>query len=97
MTSEQNKYLEERLAEFEQSLIDNPIIPKTPVVDTQREKVHVRYNVPDSTYNLEETEGHTTYEVVGHFNPDASENLLQKIFRMMKEEKVYNDTQTLSL
>ena len=87
MTPEQNKYLEERLAEFEQSLIDNPIIPKPPVVDTQREKVHVRYNVPDSTYNLEETEGHTTYEVVGHFNPDASENLLQKIFRMMKEEK----------
>ena len=60
MTSEQNKYLEERLAEFEQSLIDNPIIPKPPVVDTQREKVHVRYNVPDSTYNLEETEGQPT-------------------------------------
>ena len=87
MTPEQNKYLEERLAEFEQSLIDNPIIPKPPVVDTQRKKIHVRYDVSDSTYNLEEKEGHTTYEVVGHFNPGASENLLQKIFRMMKEEK----------
>ena len=87
MTPEQEKYLQEKLAEFEQSLIDNPMIPNPPVVDTQREKVAVRYDVPDSTYNLEEKEGNTTYEVVGHFNPDASENLLQKIFRMMKEEK----------
>ena len=87
MTPEQNKYLEERLAEFEQSLIDNPILPTPPIVDTGRKAIPIQYDTPASTFDFTEEEGHTTYEVVGHFNPDASENLLQKIFRMMKEEK----------
>ena len=87
MTPEQNKYLEERLAEFEQSLIDNPILPTPPIVDTGRKAIPIQYDTPASTFDFTEEEGHTTYEVVGHFNPDASENLLQKILRMMKEEK----------
>ena len=50
--------------------------------------------MPASAFDFEEKEGHATYEVVGYFDPDASEKLLQKIFRMMKEEK---SSQTLSL
>ena len=48
----------------------------------------VHYNVAASAFDFEEKEGHTTYEVVGHFNPNARENLLQKIWRMMKEESL---------
>ena len=87
MTPEQNKYLEERLAEFEQSLIDNPILPTPPIVDTGRKAIPIQYDTPASTFDFTEEEGHTTYEVVGHFNPDAPENLFQKIMRRMREEK----------
>ena len=87
MTPEQNKYLEEKLAEFEQSLIDNPILPTPPIVDTGRKAIPIQYDTPASTFDFTEEEGHTTYEVVGHFNPDAPENLFQKIMRRMREEK----------
>ena len=87
MTPEQNKYLEERLAKFEQSLIDNPILPTPPIVDTGRKAIPIQYDTPASTFDFTEEEGNTTYEVVGHFNPDAPENLFQKIMRRMREEK----------
>ena len=87
MTPEQNKYLEKKLAEFEQSLIDNPILPTPPIVDTGRKAIPIQYDTPASTFDFTEEEGHTTYEVVGHFNPDAPENLFQKIMRRMREEK----------
>ena len=87
MTPEQEKYLEKKLAEFEQSLIDNPILPTPPIVDTGRKAIPIQYDTPVSTFDFTEEEGHTTYEVVGHFNPDAPENLFQKIMRRMREEK----------
>ena len=87
MTPEQNKYLEKKLAEFEQSLIDNPILPTPPIVETGRKAIPIQYDTLASTFDFTEEEGHTTYEVVGHFNPDAPENLFQKIMRRMREEK----------
>ena len=87
MTPEKEQYLEKKLAEFEQSLIDNPILPTPPIVDTGRKAIPIQYDTPASTFDFTEEEGHTTYEVVGHFNPDAPENLFQKIMRRMREEK----------
>ncbi len=88
MKSDKDKYIEERYAEYQKKWAENPPQPPALVVDTGREKVPVNYNVPASAFAFEEKEGHTTYEVVGHFNPDARENLLQKIWRMMKEESL---------
>ena len=87
MNKELEKYIDARYAEYEKYWAENPLPPYVPVVDTERKKIPVRYDVPDSTYDLEVKSGHTTYEVVGHFNPDARENFLQKILRMVKEEK----------
>ena len=87
MTQEKEKYLEKRLAEFQKEWDENPILPTPPIVDTGRKAIPLQYDTPASTFDFTEEEGHTTYEVVGHFNPDARENLLQKILRMVKEEK----------
>ena len=88
MKSEKDKYIQERYAEYQKKWAENPPPPHAPRVDNEREKVPVNYNVPASAFDFEEKEGHTTYEVCGHFNPNARENLLQKIWRMMKEESL---------
>ena len=87
MKQEKEKYLEKRLAELQKEWEENPIPSTPPIVDTGRKPTPIQYDTPASAFDFTAEEGHTTYEVVGHFNPDASENLLQKIFRMMKEEK----------
>ena len=86
MKSEKDKYIEERYAEYQKKWAENPPQPPDRVVDTDRKEIPVHYNIAASAF--EEKEGHTTYEVVGHFNPNARENLLQKIWRMMKEESL---------
>ena len=88
MKSEKDKYIEDRYAEYQKKWADNPPQPPARVVDTGREAAAVNYNVSASAFDFEEKEGHTTYEVVGHFNPNARENLLQKIWRMIKEESL---------
>ena len=87
MTPEKEKYLEKRLEEIRKEWEENPLPPFAPVIDIEREPIPMSYDTPVSTFDFEAKEGHTTYEVVGHFNLDARENLLQKIWRMMKEEK----------
>lgn len=87
MTQEKEKYLQERLAELEKEWAGTPLPLYVPVIDIEREPIPISYETPASAFDFEAKEGHTTYEVVGHFNPDARENLLQKIFRMIKEEK----------
>ena len=88
MPSEKDKYIEERYAEYQKKWAENPPQPPARVVDTGREAAPVNYNVSASAFDFEEKEGHTTYEVCGYFNPNARENLLQKIWRMMKEESL---------
>ena len=87
MTPEKEMYLEKRLEEISKEWEENPLPPFAPVIDIEREPIPMSYDTPASTFDFTAKEGHTTYEVVGHFNPDARENLLQKIWRMMKEEK----------
>ena len=87
MTQEKEKYLEKRLAELQKEREENPILPTPPIVETGRKPISIQYDTPASTFDFTAEEGHTTYEVVGHFNPDAPENLFQKIMRRMREEK----------
>ena len=88
MKSDKDKYIEERYAEYQKKWAENPPQPPDYVAITDRKEIPVHYNVPASAFDFEEKEGHTTYEVCGHFNPNARENLLQKIWRMMKEESL---------
>ena len=88
MTSNKEKYIQERYAEYEKKWAENPPPPREPIIDTDREEIPVHYNVAASAFDFEDKEGHTTYEVCGHFNLNARENLLQKIWRMMKEESL---------
>ena len=87
MSKELEKYIDERLAEYEKHWEENPILPTPPIVETGRKPISIQYDTPASTFDFTSEEGHTTYEVVGHFNPNAPENLLQKIMRRMREEK----------
>ena len=87
MTQEKEKYLEKRLAELQKEWKENPILPTPPIVETGRKSISIQYDTPASTFDFTAEEGHTTYEVVGHFDPDAPENLFQKIMRRMREEK----------
>ena len=87
MTQEKDKYLEKRLAELQKEWKENPILPTPPIVETGRKSISIQYDTPASTFDFTAEEGHTTYEVVGHFNPDAPENLFQKIMRRKREEK----------
>ena len=86
MTQEKEKYLEKRLAELQKEWKENPILPTPPIVETGRKSISIQYDTPASTFDFTAEEGHTTYEVVGHFNPDAPENLFQKIMRRIREE-----------
>ncbi len=63
----------------------NPLQPTPPVVDIGRKAIPIDPDIAASAFDFTEKQGNTTYEVVGHFNPDASENLLQKILRMLRE------------
>ena len=65
MTLDKEKYIQERYAEYEKKWAENPAPPRVPIVDTEREKVPVNYNVPASAFDFEEKEGHTTYGVAG--------------------------------
>ena len=87
MTQEKEKYLEKRLAELQKEWKENPILPTPPIVETGRKSISIQYDTPASTFDFTAEEGHTTYEVVGHFDPNAPENLFQKIMRRMREEK----------
>ncbi len=87
MSKELEKYIDERLAEYEKHWEENPILPTPPIVETGRKPISIQYDTPASTFDFTAEEGHTTYEVVGHFNPAAPENLFQKIMRRMREEK----------
>ena len=87
MTQEKEKYLEKRLAELQKEWKENPILPTPPIVETGRKSISIQYDTPASTFDFTAEEGHTTYEVVGHFDPDAPENLFQKIMRRIREEK----------
>ena len=87
MTQEKEKYLEKRLAELQKEWEENPILPTPPIVDTGRKPTAIPYDTPASAFDFTADEGHTTYEVVGHFDPDALENLFQKIMRKLREEK----------
>ena len=87
MSKELEKDIDERLAEYENHWEENPILPTPPIVETGRKPISIQYDTPASTFDFTAEEGHTTYEVVGHFNPAAPENLFQKIMRRMREEK----------
>ena len=87
MSKELEKYIDERLAEYEKHWEENPILHTPPIVETGRKPISIQYDTPASKFDFTAEEGHTTYEVVGHFNPDAPENLFQKIMRRMREEK----------
>ena len=87
MSKELEKYIDERLAEYEKHWEENPLPPIPPVVDTGRKLFRIDVDTPASAFDFTAEEGHTTYEEVGHFNPDAPENLFQKIMRRMREEK----------
>ena len=87
MTQEKEKYLEKRLAELQKEWEENPMPPIPPVVDTGRKLFRIDVDTPASAFDFTAEEGHTTYEVVGHFDPNAPENLFQKIMRRMREEK----------
>ncbi len=79
--------LQEKLDALQKEWEANPLPPTPPVVDTGRKAIPIDPDIAVSAFNFTEKQGNTTYEVVGHFNSDASENLLQKIFRMLKEDK----------
>ena len=87
MSKELEKYIDERLAEYEKHWEENPILPTPPIVETGRKPISIQYDTPASAFDFTAEEGNTTYEVVGHFNPEAPENLFQKIMRRMREEK----------
>ena len=87
MSKELEKYIDERLAEYEKHWEENPILPTPPIVETGRKPISIQYDTPASTFDFTAEEGHTSYEVVGHFDPNAPENLFQKIMRRMREEK----------
>ena len=87
MTQEKEKYLERRLAELQKEWEKEPIVFTPPIVDTGRKAIPMPYDTPASVFDFAAEEGHTTYEVVGHFDSDAPENLFQKIIRKMREEK----------
>ena len=88
MSKELEKYIDERLAEYEKHWEKNPLPPIPPVVDTGRKLFRIDVDTPASAFDFTAEEGHTTYEVCGHYNSNARENLLQKIWRMMKEESL---------
>ena len=46
-------------AEYEKKWAENPPPPREPIIDTEREKIPVHYNVPASAFDFEEKEGHT--------------------------------------
>lgn len=64
MKSEKDKYIEERYAEYEKKWAENPPPPPTPIVDTERDKIPVHYNVPASAFDFEEKEGHTCHHPI---------------------------------
>ena len=87
MTQDKEKILQEKLEILKAKWEANPLPSRPSVIDTERELIPITADIPSSAFDFEEGMGNTTYEVVGHFNPSAKENLLQKILRMAMEEK----------
>ena len=56
MTPDKEKYIQERYAEYEKNWAENPPPPREPIIDTEREKIPVHYNVPASAFDFEEKE-----------------------------------------
>ncbi len=77
--------LQEKLNALQKEWEENPLPTTPPVVDTGRKAIPITPDISASAFDFTEKQGNTTYEIVGHFNPDASENLLQKILRMLRE------------
>ncbi len=85
--NEKELQLQERLNILQKEWGANPLSQSRRLIDAEREAIPINPNISASAFDFEVKEGNTTYEVVGHFNSDASENLLQKIFRMLKGNK----------
>ena len=53
-------------------------------LDIGRENLPLCRIPPDMEFTMKD--GHTEYEVVGHFDPDGEECLFQQIIRRLKQE-----------
>lgn len=51
-------------------------------LDTGRNPIPLRRIPPDMDFTMKD--GHTEYEVVGHFDPDSDEFLLEQISRKLR-------------
>lgn len=57
------------------------LMARPPIIKTHREQKSLHCIPPDMDFTVKN--GNTEYEVVGHFNPDADEFLLNKIIRQL--------------
>ncbi|MBE6638105.1 MAG: hypothetical protein E7616_01425 [Ruminococcaceae bacterium] len=80
--TEREKDLAEILARLEEQRPEIERILRRPaIIDTGREPKDLCRIPRDADFT--EKDGHTEYEVVGHFNPDAEEYLLDIIVRKL--------------
>ena len=54
---------------------------RKPVVETGRERRDLEYKPSDLDFTMKD--GNTEYEVVGWFDPDAEETVMQKVIRRL--------------
>ena len=80
--SERNKRLEELIAKLEKERPEiERILNRPPLIDTGRERKSL-YRIPPDMV-LAEKDGNTENEVVGHFDPDGEEFLIDTITRKL--------------
>lgn len=86
--SEKEKDLERILAWLEEQRPEiDRILSRKAIVDTGREKKSL-CRIPADT-DFTQKDGNTEYEVVGHFNPNADEYLINTIIRKLGHK--YNE------
>ena len=59
----------------------HPYEARKTIVDTGRERRNLKYEPTDLDFTIRD--GNTEYEVVGWFDPDAEETVMQKVIRRL--------------
>ena len=81
------KDIEQKVEEFlakmdaDRSEIDRILKEHRPVIETGREKKHLSRDPKD--LNFTERDGNTEYEVVGHFDAEVNEAVINKVLRKL--------------
>lgn len=79
MSSTKRHFTPEAVEEFMKNA--PPREEQKPIIDTGREKRHLEYKPSDLDFTMKY--GNTEYEVVGWFDPDAEETVMQKVIRRL--------------